>query len=144
MTYSAPRIRAPASAPRDVYKRQALARHRQQPIVPEYIGTLADGTHDVDQLGGRLIGAAQVHDLVVGAVQRRTDKGIHAGGDTHEAHAALGLELCDTREQHAGRCHQETPRLEPHFKLRVLGAHCHEQRIELLEIHCLLYTSRCV
>src|SRR6185437_13188595 len=54
---------------------------RQQTIMPEDIGTFADGTHDIHELGGRISQAGEIRDLMISTIECRPDQGVHTGRD---------------------------------------------------------------
>ncbi len=102
------------------------------------VRTLANGPHDIGELGARLAETGEIHDLMIRTIECRTDQRVHSGGHAHIAGRAFGLELRDARDQHARCRHEVAPRLHPQFQLREGRLHRGERRIELGEVEARL------
>ncbi len=119
----------------------AFLRGGQQAVVSEDVRTLANRSHDIGELGARLVETGEIHDLMVRTIECRPDQRVHSGGDAHVARSAFGLELRDARDQHARGRHEEAPRLHPQLDLRERGFHLGERGIELREIEARLFRA---
>ncbi len=100
----------------------------------EDVRTLANGPHDIGELGARLAETGEIHDLMIRTIECRTDQRVHSGGHAHIAGRAFGLQLRDARDQHACGCDEVAPGFHPQLELREGRLHRRERRVELREV----------
>ena len=107
------------SAVRDE-KHVSFPGRRQPPIRTELVRGLANRAHHIGAVAHRFAQAGQIANVVMSAVQRRPDQGIHAGGDADVLNVAFALRLRHACEQNAGLRDDVAAGLEPELAVAML------------------------